>query len=104
MNNQYSTLVEAVEDLKKKGYTHNFWVNKYGKLEEHTAKFFPPSEVELHSFHRFEGNTNPDDMSIVYAVQTNTGLKGTVVDSFGTDGSAVTSEFMNHVDQKQFED
>jgi len=28
MNNQYSTLSEAIEDLKKKGYTTNFKVKK----------------------------------------------------------------------------
>jgi hypothetical protein len=42
-------------------------------------------------------------MSILYAVQTSTGLKGTVVDAYGADGSEVISEFMNQANQKQFD-
>lgn len=47
--------------------------------------------------------TNPADDSILYAVETSSGLKGTVVDSYGHDGSEVTSKFMNKVVQKQFD-
>jgi hypothetical protein len=102
-NNQYGTLVEALEQLKKKGYTHYFQVNEQGQLTEDKKAFFLPSDVELHEFHRFEGNTNPADMSILYAVQTSTGLKGTVVDAYGADGSEVISEFMNQANRKQFD-
>ncbi|QGY47689.1 phosphoribosylpyrophosphate synthetase [Maribellus comscasis] len=102
-NNQYETLVEALEQLKERGYTHNFQVNEHGQLIEDKEGFFFPSEVELHEFHRFEGDTNPADMSILYAVQTSTGLKGTVVDAYGAEGSEVISKFMNQANQKQFD-
>lgn len=101
-NNQFSTLMEATEDLKKRGYSHNFRVTDEGLLQEGNGEKFPPSEVELHEFHRFEGITNPSDMSIVYAVETRSGLKGAVIDSYGVDGSMVTSEYMNKVKQKQY--
>lgn len=104
VNNNYETMVEAIEDLKKRGYTHNFNVNKDGKLTDgENSKTYLPSSVELHELHRFEGATNPSDMSILYAVETVSGKKGTVVDAFGVDGSEVVSKFMNHVAQKQFE-
>jgi cytolysin (calcineurin-like family phosphatase) len=97
MNNQYSTLSEAIEDLKKKGYTTNFKVNENGLLEENREKTFDASGVKLVEFHRFEGMTDPGDSSIVYAVETSSGLKGTIVDSFGADASETTSEFMKNV-------
>lgn len=102
-NNQYSTLVEAIENLKKQGYTHNYRVNEHGQLEENSKESFLASEVKLNEFHRFEGITNPADMSIVYAVETNSGHRGTVVDSYGVDGSEITSNFMNQVAQNQYE-
>jgi len=102
-NNSYDTLVEAIEALKKRGYRHNFRISDKGMLVEKTEKGYIADEVELHEFHRFEGNTNPADMSIVYAVQTNSGEKGIIVDSYGVYGSEVTSKFMNKVAQKQFE-
>jgi hypothetical protein len=100
-NNQYSTMVEATEQLTQKGYTHNFKVNDAGSLQDSSGELYPPSDVILQEFHRFEGITDPSDMSIIYAVETHSGLKGAVVDAYGVDGSMVTSEFMNLVKQKQ---
>ncbi len=102
-NNRYDTLVEAIETLKKQGYIHNFRISDKGFLVEGKEKGYIADEVELHEFHRFEGNTNPADMSIVFAVQTSSGEKGTVVDSYGVRGSEITSKFMNKVAQKQFD-
>lgn len=102
-NNSYDTLVEATEALTKQGYTHNFSVNEKGLLVEGKEKTYISDEVELHEFHRFEGNTNPADMSIVFAVQTSSGKKGIVVDSYGVNGSEITSKFMNRVAQNQFD-
>lgn len=101
-NNQYSTLSTAINELGKRGFTHNFSVNKNGQLEGQKGICFSPTEVDLVEFHRFDGMTNPSDDSILYAVKTTSGLKGTVVDSYGHDGSEVTSRFMNRAAQKQF--
>jgi hypothetical protein len=104
VNNNYDTMVEAIEDLKSRGFTHNFNVESNGVLSEgKSSRKYLPSSVALHELHRFEGATNPSGMSILYAVETDTGAKGTVVDAFGVDGSETVSKFMNHVAQKQFE-
>ncbi len=103
-NNQYSSLSEATEDLKKKGYTANFRVNENGKLTNSKGAEFEPSQVRLEEFHRFEGDSNPADSSILYVVKTKSGLKGTVIDSYGADGSEITSTFMNNTDQKEYDD
>ena len=97
MNNQYSTLSEAIEALKKKGYTTNFRVNENGLLEENREKTFDASEVKLDEFHRFEGMTDPGDSTILYALETSSGFKGTLVDSYGADASELTTEFMKKI-------
>ncbi len=104
MNNQYNTLSEAIELLKRKGFSHDFRVNDQGELIETGEESFEPSQVKLVEFHRFEGTSDPADMSIVYVLETDSGIKGTVVDSFGVDGSELISEFMNKVEQGQYED
>ncbi|MFW6257545.1 MAG: phosphoribosylpyrophosphate synthetase [Prolixibacteraceae bacterium] len=104
MNNQYTTLSEAVELLKKRGYSHNFRVSDRGELIETGEERFDPSKVKLVEFHRFEGTSDPADMSIVYVLETESGIKGTVVDSFGVEGSETISDFMNKVEQGQYED
>ncbi len=100
---QASTLSAAYNELRKRGFTHNFSVNKNGQPEGQKGIYFSPTEVDLVEFHRFDGMTNPSDDSILYAVKTASGFKGTVVDSYGYDGSEVTSGFMNKVAQKQFD-
>lgn len=102
-NNQYTSMVRAIEDLSGKGFTGNFSVTEDGLLNDGNGNTFLPTEVELNEFHRFEGETNPSDSSILYVVNTKSGLKGTVVDSYGVDGSMVVSDFMNNVKQKQFD-
>lgn len=102
-NNKYDTLVEATEQLKTRGYTYDFQVNDEGKMEvlDH-EQTFSPFEVALHEFHRFEGISNPDDMAIIYALETNSGLKGTIVDAYGAEGSERIARFLNKVEQKQY--
>ncbi|MDF1572778.1 MAG: hypothetical protein P1P82_14310 [Bacteroidales bacterium] len=99
-NNKYDTLSDATEQLLKKGYNINFQVNSAGKLSDNKDLEFEPAEVILKEVHRFEGMTNPADSSILYAVQTRSGEKGIVIDSNGADGSEVTSDFMNKVEQQ----
>ena len=79
----YDTLSEAVNGLKARGYTEDF------NLKE-TCLECAPRNLQLHpehftvdEFHRFEGASNPDDNSIVYAISSNDGLKGVLVDAYG---------------------
>lgn len=96
-------MVEATEDLAKRGFTKNFSVGDNGLLHENNDITYPPTEVKLVEFHRFDGMTNPEDDSIIYALETKNGAKGTVVDSYGVDGSEITSKFMSKVAQEHFE-
>ena len=99
MNNQENTLYESINRLRKQGYTHDFEIDKEGKMYQINGKTFSAEEVILDETHRFEGMTNPSDSSILYAIHTITGLKGTIVDAYGADGSKAISDFMNQLEQ-----
>lgn len=79
----YDSLAEALNDLRKRGYTEDF--NVTPERLECTSKDlkFHPSDFTIDEFYRFEGESNPDDNSIVYAISSNEGLKGTLVDAYG---------------------
>ncbi len=77
----YDTLTEALTDLKKKGYTENLNL-KPDCIECRSLQLYP-GDFMIDSFYRFEGASNPDDNSIVYAISSNKGIKGTLVDAYG---------------------
>ncbi len=51
----------------------------------------------IRCFYRFEGISDPDDMAIVYAVESRSGLRGTLVDAFGTYANPALGAFFRDV-------
>ena len=47
------------------------------------AKTFSADQVVILEEHRFEGVSDPDDMAILYGLETRGGLRGTLADAFG---------------------
>ena len=54
--------------------------------------------MKIVNFYRFEGNSNPDDMSVMYAIETSDGLKGTLTDAYGLYSDDDTGEFLKEVE------
>ena len=95
----FMTDLEKVQsNLEKYGYTEQFRVEKGKLVGTNSKKSYKPKEVKATNFYRFEGITNPDDMSILYAIETNDGSKGTLTDAYGRYSDEETSEFMKQVD------
>ena len=84
MDNQYGLLSEAVDDLCAKGYTYEFELCKDGLFLG--EKQLDPEQFTIDSFHRFEGPSDPGDMSIVYAISSEVlGIKGLLVGAYGAE-------------------
>jgi hypothetical protein len=86
----YDTLSEAINGLKKRGFEIDF------NLEENclicdTDKF-DIENFEIVEFYRFEGESNPSDESVVYAIQSGNGLKGVLVSGYGISAEGISAE------------
>ena len=89
---------KCLHKLEKEGYTDQYKVEK-GKLIDLTNnKKYKPKDVKAVNFYRFEGISNPDDMSILYAIETSDGRRGTLSDAYGMYSDDDTGEFMNQVE------
>ena len=90
----YDTVTEAVKGLKERGYTIDFNI-AFDKLicseNKHCLK---PDEFEIVEVHRYEGNSDPGDEEVVYAIESKHGHKGIVVDAFGLYADDVSSEMI----------
>lgn len=90
-------LSARLKELEDKGYDQQFVVAN-GVMRDSSGKTYEASDLKITEEYRFEGESNPDDMSILYAVESNSGTKGTVVSAYGTyvDEAA---EFMKDVEE-----
>lgn len=92
-------LEKCVKKLEAKGFTEQFRVEKkiLQSLTDKKKKY-KPKDVKAVNFYRFEGVSNPDDMSILYAIETADGTKGTLIDAYGVYSDDETGAFMQDVD------
>lgn len=80
----YDTLVEALNDAKKRGYTTDFNLAFDALKCQQTGTLLSPAEFEIMEYYRFEGLTNPDDSSILYLLESLDGkMKGVLVSAYG---------------------
>jgi hypothetical protein len=73
----------ALEAFRARGFTGSFVVAAGTLRLLGGTRTFNPDEVTIRDYRRFEGISDPDDMSIVYAIETADGTRGTLVDAFG---------------------
>ncbi|MBJ6117660.1 hypothetical protein JAO76_05635 [Pontibacter sp. BT310] len=93
------SLVNVLNRLHKDGYKCDFKVSGEGKLcTMENQDEFTPDQVRIVDFYRFEGESNPDDMSILYAVETSNGLKGTISNSYGPYADTGVDNFLKQVE------
>ena len=78
---QYQSPVNAINDLRKRGYTEDF--NLAENCIVCNTNKFNADEFEIHEVYRFEGRSDPADESVVYGIESKTGLKGILVNGYG---------------------
>jgi hypothetical protein len=95
------TLDQAMAELARRGFTEQFVLAR-GRLRAVGAgTTFSPPEVRISEYHRFEGVSDPDDMAILYALETRTGLRGTLADAFGVYAAPEVGAFMSEVSRRR---
>ena len=97
----YETMTEALEGLKQRGFTANFeFLNNTFRAVD-GGKTFSPDELTIVEHHRFEGVSDPDDLSVLYAIETNDGTRGTIADAFGPYANPDLGAFLKTVKMRE---
>ncbi|MGF1556173.1 phosphoribosylpyrophosphate synthetase [Paucihalobacter sp.] len=85
------TLSQVMNELNEEGYDTNIPMDK--------IKLLNPSEWEIDDFHRFEGQTNPGDNSILYAISKKDGSsKIMLINAYGTESNSDINDFIEEMD------
>lgn len=91
----YETVSAAVNGLQERGYNLNF--NLEGDClhcAENELKLYP-QDFHIDEMHRFEGDTDPADEAVVYAVSSEKHhSKGILVDGYGISAGAISPEIL----------
>jgi hypothetical protein len=90
----YDTVAEAVKGLKLRGYTIDFNLEADRISCQHTPLSLTPADFEITEFYRFEGESDPADEAIVYAIESKEGQKGVLVNGFGISSEEVGAEMI----------
>lgn len=96
---EMKTLSSCVNALTRSGYETQFKVTKNGLKSLTTEKIYRPEDVKILSFYRFEGESDPADNSILYAIETADGEKGTLTDAYGIYNDTNVSTFIKEVEE-----
>lgn len=91
------TLKRVVDELGRRGYTEDFKAVEGGLLALGTGQRFEPKDLVIRGYYRFEGTSDPDDMAIAYAIETRSGVRGTLIDAFGVYSDPTTSEVLKRI-------
>jgi hypothetical protein len=94
---ELATLAEVMDDLDRRGFTEHFTVVNGRLRAVGKGDVFSPERVVVAEYHRFEGVSDPDDMAIVYGIETRNGIRGTLTDAFGSYADPLVAEFMRTV-------
>ncbi len=84
MNNEMKTVSEIIDKLRNEGYTHDFKIEDGLILCESDGIGYKPGEVIIENTQRYEGDADPSDNSIIYAITAKDGDRGILIDSYGT--------------------
>ncbi len=91
----YATSTEAMESLKKKGYTEDFNLHHEWIECPSLDIRLMPEEFHIDEVHRFEGMTSPDDSEVLYAIRSTKGLKGLLLDAYGVYADSVSADMIS---------
>lgn len=95
LTNNYSNLIEAINDLKSNGYTEDFNL-KQNCIECRNGQFKVfHDEFHIDKTFRFDVDTDPADQSILYAISSDKyNLRGLLVNGYGIYTEDISNEMM----------
>src|SRR5687767_8877812 len=97
----YDTVSQAVKGLKDRGYTIDFNVEEDCIVCHDTPLKLTPDEFQITEVYRYEGNSDPGDEAVVYAIESRHGDKGVLVNGFGVSADPASDELISKLNVKR---
>ena len=73
----------CLNEAQERGFTDQYQAKGTHLYCLDNNRNYYPEEIAVANYYRFEGPSDPDEMAILYAIETFDGRKGTLIDAYG---------------------
>ena len=95
LNESFGTLLETINGLVKLGYNHDFNIKEDCIVCRQANITLSPEDFQIDKTYRFEGDSDPDYQSILYAISSpKFGIKGLLVTGYGISADEASSKLI----------
>ena len=100
-----TTLSGVLEKLRLKKIDTEFKMTQEG-FTAGKGKFYNPEDLKIIRTYRFEGESDPQDNSVIYIIEASDGLTGYSIDTYGVyrDHDADYDDFLRKIPVSEKED
>jgi len=91
---------DYIEIYQENGFTANFRYENGKLINSNTKIEYKPAAIYIVAQHRYEGMSNPEDMSILYVIKTNQQEKGTLLMGYGPTADLELAEFFKDIPEE----
>ena len=82
-----------IKQYQQKGYVTDYQIRGENLIDLKSKKEYKPEDIFIVAEHRFEGMSNPSDMSILYVIEDKNNSRGTVLVPYGAANTTSLAEF-----------
>ena len=93
---------DNIKRYQEEGYTANYIFENDRLVDSETKEAYNPEDVFIVAHHRYEGMSDPDDMSILYVIETKDKRKGTHLLGYGPMADLEEAEFFKDIPKANY--
>lgn len=95
---------DYIRQYQKIGYTDSYRLKGNRLVGLQSKKNYFPKDITIVKEHRYEGMSNPSDMSILYVLETSDGNKGTLLTAYGPNANVDLHELLQSIPEENIKD
>jgi hypothetical protein len=94
--------IDYIKKYTEQGYTGTYLFEDNHLIDAETKEVYQPQDVFIVAHHRYEGMSDPDDMSILYVIETKDNRKGTHLLGYGPTADLEEAEFFKDIPKANY--
>ena len=94
--------IDNIKRYQQEGYNVSYLFENNLLINAETKTEYKPEDIFIVAHHRYEGMSDPDDMSILYVIETKDQQRGTHLLGYGPTADLEEAEFFKDIPKKNY--